>query len=260
MSKKQAAVFAIAAACLTFGVPAAQASFILPSGYYPTVNVNLDACGNSGAGGCVPDGSDPGLWNPVIAGIAPFHGGVTFGFNTFLDGEYSGPIPTFPFGAGPFDFQPTGLMMFGWLDYLPSDGQTPSDHVVLFVDSSVGATMTGQTWDSLFNLSPGDPGNFTEAEILSDLQNLGGLNLNGADSVSNLFQFMDYYPNLLAAANGGTVDAIAFSTGTLVGTGTTSYDAVGLAPEPASWMLMLAGIGAAVVYRVRGSKRPSGRR
>ncbi len=243
----------IAAVCLTAfaltaGAAASQASTIAPPStlYYPSLTVTLDACQNGGVGGCALDGTDPGLYDSAILAQVNGEAGITWGGTvpSFLDAEYTGDIPLTPHGAGPFDSAPTGIMMMGWLDYLPGDDAlNPAEHVVLFVNSDTAASLQGKEWDDLFNQ---DGDGYTELTILSDLQSL-----SDQDSDFDLLNFMDDNSNLFADPNGGSLTAVAFSSGVVVGTATASLDAVSATPEPATFLMLGLGLGGIALARWR---------
>ncbi|HEY3742963.1 MAG TPA: PEP-CTERM sorting domain-containing protein [Bryobacteraceae bacterium] len=228
--------------------------------YYPSLSVNLDVCNNQGEGGCYPGGNDPTIFDPAIfvAGLAaPGHfppDGVFSGesFNFFTDGEYSGPVPPTFHGAVVSGFQPTGIMMAGRLDYLPSDGDTPTDHVVLWVDSTAASGIVGESWDSVFNSDPGF-GGYDESTILSDLQVVDeqdpDTDPDYFNSVYDLDGFFQSNLSLLGNADGGSLTAVAFSDGSVVGTAVASVDVVSDTPEPGTLLSLLLGAGAIALFK-----------
>jgi hypothetical protein len=224
--------------------------------YFPTVTVSMDACGNRGLGDCTPDHDDPGLNNIMLLFQNPSLFMSTAVYNgtipSFLDAEVTNfTIPTTSHSVES-DYMPTGEMLMGWLDYLPTDGQSPADHVVLFVNSSIAGTLAGHSWDSLFNTNPGNFGSYTEAQILFDLQNT-----DNSINVIQLIQFMNNNSNLLANPNGGTFDAVAFSTGVNIGSAVGALDTVNTgsgAPEPASIISLALGLSGIAFWK-RGVSR-----
>jgi hypothetical protein len=217
--------------------------------FYPSITLNLDVCGNSGVGGCAPGGSDPTLWDVALLFTATNVNAVTTGgvLADGIDGEASGlTLSTGPFGVpSVFATVPTAELAIGWVDYLPSDGDTPSDHVVVFADA--GTISPGTSWDSLFP-------DFSESDILQDLQDTSSEDfdtyLTGADGLL-AFLSEDVSPSIMFAPDGSTVDALAFSDGTLVGGGTTNSFSVSDAPEPRQWMALGAGVGLLVLLKRR---------
>jgi hypothetical protein len=243
-SKKGFLTLAAIAGALTIGSATGQATPITGPPYYTSINVTLDACNNGGAGLCMPpDSTDPTLSDVAILDQAPPFG-IAVEYPGAIDGEVSGQVVG---GLYPLNWVPTGEFAIGWLDYLPSDGATPSDHVVLFVNQ--GSIAPGQTWDTLFP-------DFAESDIIQELQ---GLAAGDPDASGNPilydFEYEDLSPSMLFAPGGAAFDAVAFSDSTIVGSGTsTLFPPV---PEPSSWMTLLLGVACLVFLKRRASTTPA---
>ena len=255
MSKRQSILTCAIAAALTMVAGTGQAISIVTGNYYPSITITLDACNVSGGGtaGCMPDSSDPSLTDMALF----FNTSITSGGP--LTGPVDGEANDETVSVGPFSIPlvfpsvPTRELVMGILDYLPSDGSTPTDHVVMFVKP--GSIATGVTWDSLFNNSGNGLGLFPEGQILQDLRDAADSSdfstyING---VNDLFSFMnqDLDSSMFYAPDGGTMDALAFSTSTNIASGTSNaqfYPTV-TTPEPAGWTLLAFGLGLLVSVR-----------
>ena len=241
---------------LTIGSQTARASAIVTSEYSPSITLNLDACGNSGAGLCMPDLGNPGSFiNPTLRDIVLIQNtSMTTGGS--LAGPIDGEATDLTLTVGPFAIPsvfpsiPTKELGVGWINYLPSDGDTPTDHVVLFVNT--GSIAAGSSWDTLFN--------FSESQILQDLKDTeaDSLTTTYQNASNDLFFFqvgdlVRISPTLFATPNGGNLDAVAFSDSSLIGAGTTSSvdTPTGATPEPSAWMPLLLSAGCLGFLKLR---------
>lgn len=216
--------------------------------YWPSYTLNVDACNNNYYGGCAPGENDPAIYNLIAMSANSNLTMETISYGglipSFLDAEVQGYQINNAFSI---PYQPTGGMLMGLLDYLPSDGADypGEEHVVLFVNpAALTTSFMSSTWDQLFNTNPGNPGSFSEDQIVNDLNNLGDFN-----SLLNLFSFESFNSDLFFAPDGGTFDAVAFSSPTQIGSGSATVAVTGnTTPEPATWILA-GGALAVLVWR-----------
>jgi len=124
-------------------------------------------------------------------------------------------------------------------------GDAPGQqHLVLFTNDSFAAAAQGVAFGTLFP-------NTNETALNNDLETqtnpgdiftfAGGDAVNGPGSVASI----TFEP-------GQNFEAVAFSNGQIIGSGTSEL--IGAAPEPAAWALMMLGIGSAGLA-LRGRRR-----
>lgn len=132
---------------------------------------------------------------------------------------------------------------------LPGNGG--QQHLVIFSATDFGGAAIGRSFETLFPHS-------NEAALIAALRFLAGdTGIEGDPDALNSFAEGDARNGTFgdaAFALGDPFDAIAFSDGQLIGTGTSSARLAGAVPEPASWALMVLGLGGvgAALRRRRG--------
>jgi len=217
------------AAALTIGSVTGQAAGVVGP-YFTSITFSLDVCGNGGVGGCMPDSSNPTLSDVTILDQAP-NEGIAVEYSGPVDGEVSNYKAG---GLYPLSWVPAAEFAMAWLNYVPSDGTTPADHLVLFVKH--GSIAPGQSWDTLFP-------DFSETDIIQDLKALeaGDPAASGNPILYN-FEYQDLSSSMLFAPDGGAFDAVAFSSSNPIGTGISSTQP-SIVPEPSQWVTLLLGMG-----------------
>ncbi|THD61087.1 MAG: PEP-CTERM sorting domain-containing protein [Phenylobacterium sp.] len=121
--------------------------------------------------------------------------------------------------------------MLGVTSDLPGDAPG-QQHVVVFSNDTFAANATGIDFDTIFPTTD-------EETLINDLatDNTGDLN-----TFFNSYEAQGTSPNGSMTFNvGDSFTAIAFSDGQIIGTGSSAL--VAGVPEPASWALMIVGLG-----------------
>lgn len=134
-------------------------------------------------------------------------------------------------------------LLLGLTQNLPGDAEG-QQHLVLFTNNAFAASATNIAFGTLFPTT-------LEASLIAALNSLN----SGTGSESDYALLFDFSSN--AAQNGPNGDAaflfgsdftaIAFSTGQIIGTGTSYYSVPPITdpvPEPATWAMMIIGFGA----------------
>lgn len=135
-------------------------------------------------------------------------------------------------------------LLLGIASNLPGDPEG-QQHLVLFTNTNWAASASGIAFGTLFPTT-------LEGALINALNNLATGNGTSAD-YSLLFDFADnvgssvpFSPNGDPAFQfGSSFSAIAFSDGQIIGTGRSFYSnpLAGAIPEPATWAMMIAGMG-----------------
>ncbi len=139
----------------------------------------------------------------------------------------------------PQQYPVVSTLALGWTKNLPGDPSgVETDHLVVL--GNFASSQIGQSYNALF------PDATHESELITDLQSIfiigKPVNFDLVHSAINLDEnpfAVDADALGLFAANNSNVDAVAFSTGQLIGTGFLTLSAV---PEPSTWAMMLFGL------------------
>jgi hypothetical protein len=243
LSKNDFFTLAAIAGALTIGSATGHSTTITGPPYFTSITITMDACGG-GAGLCMPpDSTDPTLSDVTILDQAPGFG-IAVEYTGGIDAELTNQVVG---GYYPLSWVPTAEFAIGWLDYLPTDGSTPTDHVVLFVNH--GSIAAGQTWSTLFP-------DFSESDIIAQLKALAAGDPDaGGNPILYEFEYQDVTSSMLFSPNNGNFDAVAFSDGNIVGSGTSTLFP-NPAPEPSAWMPLLLGVGCLAFLKRRATATP----
>lgn len=148
--------------------------------------------------------------------------------------------------------QPRSVLLLGVVVGLPSDGEALQYHLVALMSEAAASVADGAEWSSLF----GDAG---EADLIDAL-----ISPFEGDNHQTLHEFVTERASAIPT-DGATVSAwfapgddfkvLAFSTGQVIGSGTSNFETFGPAavPEPAS--LALASLGVLAVLAVDRNRR-----
>lgn len=189
------------------------------------------------------DGGWPAVTNLMMLEKWPGGGSGTWAFTAAGDGQTT--VLTNPF---PSDTLPTSSLLIGLVQDLPNDppGQ---QHVVLFMDDTAASLGANIAWGTLFRNTLED--NLAASIALATSGQDWPIIQPGLDAVSLFTDPPDgdavtgildglAQPHSAWFETGGTFSVMAWSDGTLIGTGTSEITVV---PEPATAALMLGGLG-----------------
>lgn len=177
------------------------------------------------------------------------------------------------YSPNPFTAEPGETVLDSYLGYpsqieqslligLTTDAETgESNHIVLFMNSDAASNIEGLEWESVFSMSEEDlAALLLTATTSSDPEesgNAGGaiiayfMGPNSDGVMDNLGP--DGAPGTAWFSTGGDFTAIAFSTGRVVGSGTSRVTFTpanpGAVPEPATLWTILAGAAGAMFLR-----------
>lgn len=227
----------VVATLLTLAGPRQSAAFTFPPNYLFNVTVELN-------GDKVGTNPDPGIY--ALRAYTDYPGGgIPDGSGDFNDPLLS-LADTITFGNPMFpQTQPIqGLFILGVIDGLVADGDTPTQHLVLLMNKDV--PVEGIDFATVF-LGTGA----TEADLIQGLIDgvVNGIDAgyaapdafasNEAVAASAYFSFDQEFFNV-----------VAFSDGSIIGTGTVSVTAVET-PEPATLAVLGLGLAGFAALRRR---------
>ena len=121
--------------------------------------------------------------------------------------------------------------MIGLASNLPGDASPDQQHIVLFANNTFAQNATRIAWGSIFPTT-------SETTLIQDLNNLASgvsnnlFNFASGEAISNNVSTIAFTP-------GDAFTAIAFSDGTVIGTGQSYISAA--VPEPSTWAMMILG-------------------
>lgn len=200
------------------------------------------------------------LASPPITLITMIESTGQFGFD--VADSITRPFTASGYGAttqlnNPFDFElpVQRSLLVGIVQDLPGDA-AGQEHLVLMMDTQAASNVAGIAWGTIFT-------EVLEEDILFAVRRIAEAPYEGAEynsAIGTMFSFGAYAasdakagPNGLPASvwfdTGGDFSVVAWSSGQIIGSGTSEVIAV--VPEPGTAALWLAGLG---VVALRGRR------
>ncbi len=167
----------------------------------------------------------------------------------FLKSSANPPLLTYFLGVASYSGVVTSSALSSVADAVSPNTVALPQHLVLAVSSAYAAGLIsgGQDFSTIFPT-------YDENSLITDLHTIGSNSGNSTDDARNaaigeLFNFDATVQSRdgLTSALGGPLSLLSFSNATLVGQGVASLVPLGgmtpAVPEPASWVMMIVGLG-----------------